>query len=224
MWTRNPFIGFGDLAPLMRRYEERSGTTVDQESVQYHCILWHLSNPLEFHATLAEPVAGSDYMLNRSWVNESNLIALEGIADVMGFELEPVDEPSPVASAYGPAHRHLARDLDDTTPDSGFLRYQLRMAVRLARHLERIDEIGGQVIAADLDDGRRLLGLGSSTWEDGEAELEQFVLADGGRHDAELVELFHGRLHRARMLNGPTGSWITQHRHALRPRWDRTVA
>jgi hypothetical protein len=43
------------------------------------------------------------------------------------------------------------------------------------------------------------------------------VLADAGRHDRELVLLFHRRLHRARMLNGPAGSWITQHRVVPQP-------
>ncbi len=28
-----------------------------------------------------------------------------------------------------------------------------------------------------------------------------------------FVRIFHRRLHRARMLNGPAGSWITQHRN-----------
>ena len=217
MWTRNAFIPFGDMPSLMRRYEERSGTTVDIGAVQYHSILWHLSNPLEFHATLAAPVAGSDYMLNRSWVIESNLIALEGIAALLGVSLGEVDEPNQVESGFGPAHQHLTRMLEEITPDGGFGRYQMRIAVRLSRHLERLDEAGPAVIAADLDDMARLLGLRAESWADAEARLEAFVIADEGRHDAELIELFHGRLHRARMLNGPPGSWITQHRRAPQP-------
>jgi hypothetical protein len=52
---------------------------------------------------------------------------------------------------------------------------------------------------------------------DGEADLERFVLTDDGRHDEELIGVFHRRLHRARMLNGPSGSWITQHRQVPQP-------
>jgi hypothetical protein len=190
---------------------------VDINAVQYHCILWHLSNPLEFHATLAAPVAGSDYMLNRSWVIESNLIALEGIAARMDVSLGNVDEPMPTGSAFGPAHHHLTRMLAEITPDMGYGRYQLRMAVRLSRHLERVAEVGQSVLAADLEDMYRMLGLRAASWAQAEAELEAFVTADSGRHDAELIELFHRRLHRARMLNGPAGSWITQHRRAPQP-------
>jgi aminoglycoside phosphotransferase (APT) family kinase protein len=217
MWTRNAFIPFGDMPSLMRRYEQRSGTTVDIGAVQYHSILWHLSNPLEFHATLAEPVAGSDYMLNRSWVIESNLIALEGIAASLGAPLGDVDEPTLIESGSGPAHQHLTRMLEEITPDAGFGRYQMRIAVRLSRHLDRLDEAGPAVLAADLDDLYRLLGVRAGSWAEAEVQLEAFVIADEGRHDAELIELFHRRLHRARMLNGPAGSWITEHRRAPQP-------
>ncbi|MGE0307199.1 MAG: phosphotransferase family protein [Acidimicrobiia bacterium] len=224
MWTRNPFLHFGDMEHLMRRYEQRRAMTVDMRTVQYHSILWHLSNPLEFHHTLAEPVLGSDYMLNRSWVLESNLIALEGIADMEGVPLADVEEPEARRSPFEAAHHHLAHSLEASTPEGGFGRYQLRMAVRLARHLERIEEIGAEVVLCDLDDARRLLGLTASTWEDGEVELERFVMSDNGRHDAQLIELFHRRLHRARMLNGPSGSWITQHREAPQPKWSRNAS
>jgi aminoglycoside phosphotransferase (APT) family kinase protein len=218
MWTRNPFIPFGDMGALMRRYQEKSGEPVDIAAVQHHFILWCLSNPLEFHPVLADPVAGSDYMLNLSWVIESNLLALEGIADVLGVQLLPVEEPTATVSGYRPAHRHLTRGIEElAAAETGFNRYQLRMSVRLARHLERIDEIGAVVVAADLDDLHQLLGGRPATWEDGEAALERFVLADAGRHDVELAQLFHRRLHRARMLNGPPGSWITQHRVVPQP-------
>jgi hypothetical protein len=218
MWTRNPFIPFGDMGALMRRYQEQSGLPVDMAAVQHHFILWCLSNPLEFHPVLADPVAGSDYMLNRSWVIESNLLALEGIADVLGVELQPVAEPAPAVSGYRPAHGHLTRGLEELAgAEKGFSRYQLRMAVRLARHVERVDEIGATVVAADLDDLHQLLGRRPAVWEAGEAELERFVLADAGQSDPALVQLFHRRLHRARMLNGPAGSWITQHRVVPQP-------
>ena len=43
-------------------------------------------------------------------------------------------------------------------------------------------------------------------------DVEAFVLADtAGRHDAELVRLFHKRHLRAHMLLGPAGSAMTHH-------------
>jgi aminoglycoside phosphotransferase (APT) family kinase protein len=217
MWTRNAFIPFGDVPALFRRYQDRSGRPVDIASVQYHYILWALSNPIEFHAVLADPVPGTDYMLNLHWVIESNLLALEGIAHVMNVELEPVEEPDPVRSPFGPAYRHLTKSLEDYPLGSGYDRYRQRMSVRLVRHLERIEELGAPVLKADLDDLHRLFGHRPDSWEESEIELEQLVLSDDGRRDAELIRLFYRRLRRAGMLCGPAGSWITQHRVVGQP-------
>jgi aminoglycoside phosphotransferase (APT) family kinase protein len=217
IWTRNAFIPFGDVSALFRRYQEGSGRPIDIASVQYHYILWALSNPIEFHAVLADPVPGADYMLNLHWVIESNLLALEGIAHVMNVELEEVEQLDPIRSPFGPAYRHLTKSLEDVPPASGYDRYRHRMSVRLVRHLERIEELGAPTLEADLDDAHRLLGHRPGSWEESEVELEQFVLSDDGGRDAELIELFHRRLHRARALCGPAGSWITQHRVVGQP-------
>jgi len=216
--VRNPFIPFGDVAALMRRYQDGSGIEVDLAALHWHYILWAMSNRLEFHAVLADPVPGADYMLNMHWCVETDLMALEGIATTVGAALTDVEEPEPAVSGYGPAFHHLTRSLETHPVDDLVSRYRSRMSVRLVRHLERIDEIGAQVVEANLDDVHRLVGQRPGSWAEGEAELERFVLADAGRHDEELVQLFHRRLHRARMLNGPSGSWITQHRDVPQPR------
>lgn len=218
MWVRNPFIPFGDVSALMRRYQEGSGTPLDMVAVHWHYVLWCMSNRLEFHAVLADPVPGTDYMLNMHWCVETDLMALEGIATSVGVELEDVEEPAPRASGYGPAHHHLTRSLETQPVDDLVDRYRSRMSVRLVRHLERIDEIGAQVVEANLDDIHRLTGRRPDDWADGEEALERFVLTDDGRHDEQLVQVFQRRLHRARMLNGPAGSWITQHRDVPQPR------
>ena len=217
LWVRNPFIPFGDVSALMRRYQDASGTPIDLAAVHWHYILWALSNRLEFHAVLADPVPGTDYMLNLHWCVESDLMALEGIASTVGVELGEVEEPRPRESGYGPAHRHLTRSLETQPIEDPVERYRSRMSVRLVRHLERIDEIGAAVVEADLEDIHQLVGRRPLDWADGETQLEQFVLSDAGRHDNQLIEVFHRRLHRARMLNGPSGSWITQHRDIPQP-------
>ena len=75
-----------------------------------------------------------------------------------------------------------------------------------------------QVVAADLDDIAKLTGRRPDSWTEGEAGLERFVLADDGTNDQNLIRLFHRRLHRARILAGPAGSWITRHREVPQPR------
>jgi hypothetical protein len=97
--------------------------------------------------------------------------------------------------------------------DDDYNRYRVRISFRLARHLERFVEIGDAVEQADLDDLEQLFGRRPDDWLQGEEELERFVLADAteGRHDEELVKLFHKRNLRAQLLNGPAGSAMSRH-------------
>jgi len=44
-----------------------------------------------------------------------------------------------------------------------------------------------------------------------DAALEEFVLADDGAHDVELLQLFHRRYLRYKMLCGPEGSAMARH-------------
>ncbi|MGY8737435.1 MAG: phosphotransferase family protein, partial [bacterium] len=73
------------------------------------------------------------------------------------------------------------------------------------------DEIGAAVDEANLDDLEALLGTRPATWQEGDAALERFVLEDEGRHDVELIRLFHKRCSRYLMLCGPYGSAIAPH-------------
>ena len=120
--------------------------------------------------------------------------------------------PEPRFSTADAGHRHLVRALRSISADEPFVRHELRTLFRLARHLQRRDEIGDAVEKADLDDLELLLGARPHDWRDGEAKLEAFVLADtAGRHDTELVRLFHKRNLRAQMLLGPANSAMTHH-------------
>ena len=109
------------------------------------------------------------------------------------------------------AHEHLVRSLRSFDVADEFDRHQLRIAFRLARHLQRFDEIGDALTEADLDDLRVLLGTRPASWQDGDAALEDFVLSDDGAHDEELVQLFHRRFLRYKMALGPAGSAMVTH-------------
>jgi hypothetical protein len=89
--------------------------------------------------------------------------------------------------------------------------YEARAGFRLARHLQRFDEIGRQTQDEDLIDLEELLGERPRSWLTGEEQLERFVLADAGRHDEQLVRLFNRRTQRAQMLLGPSGSAMVKH-------------
>ena len=124
----------------------------------HHHFVFALTNQLVFHAALAAPPAASDYMTNMQWASETNLFALEGLAEIMGVdELDTVEVPAPRDSPVANAHEHLVRSLRSLDLADEYERHQLRIAFRLARHLQRYDEIGDACTEADLDDLRQFL-------------------------------------------------------------------
>ena len=213
---RDSILHYGDLDRLYDVYEAAGGFPVDRAAVQWHNFAFTLSNQLAFHAALADPDPASDYMTNLQWCCETNLFAVESLAEILGVALAPVDLPEPRVSLSAVGFGHLVEQLRSVVAADEFEQYRLRTAFRLARHLERVDEIGDACVAADLDDLHALLGTRPATWQDGDAALEAFVLADDGRHDVELVTLFHRRLWRAHQMLGPAGSAMTRH-HPVQP-------
>lgn len=208
---RDSILHYGDMDRLYAEYEARGGVPVDMDAVQHHNFAFTLSNQLAFHSALAEPAPGSDYMTNLQWCCETNLFAVEALAELLGVELPAVDLPEGRVSVGAVAAGHLVADLRSIAAADEFEQYRLRTAFRLARHLQRVDEIGDACVAADLDDLRALLGRRPETWQEGDAALETFVLADDGTHDEALVLLFHRRLWRAHQMLGPAGSAMTRH-------------
>jgi aminoglycoside phosphotransferase (APT) family kinase protein len=209
---RDTVLGFGDMNALYDQYAKHSGAPVDLEAIMHHHFVFALTNQMVFHAALAAPPAASDYMTNMQWASETNLFALEGLAEILGVdELDTVEMPEPRDSPVAQAHEHLVRSLRSLDLADEYERHQLRIAFRLARHLQRFDEIGDACTDADLDDLHAFLGRRPATWQEGDAALEEFVLTDGGAHDEELLQLFHRRYLRYKMLCGPAGSAMARH-------------
>jgi hypothetical protein len=208
---RDSIIGYGEFPRMYERYAKVSGTPVDIEAIQHHHLSFTLTNQLAFHAALAEPVPGSDYMTNLQWCSETNLYAVEALAELMDLDFDEVEMPKAHESAAAAAHRHLVGWLRGFEATDDFTKHGARTAFRLARHLQRVDEIGAAVEAADLVDLEELLGRRPTSWQEGDAELEAFVLMDAGAHDEALVRLFHRRLSRLKRLLGPEGSAMARH-------------
>jgi aminoglycoside phosphotransferase (APT) family kinase protein len=213
---RDSILGYGDMKRLYERYAEYRGEPVDVDAIQLHHFAFTLSNQLVFHSALAAPAPESDYMTNLQWCCETNLFAVEALAEILGVELEPVAMPEARVSPSSIGFGHLVHQLRSIETADEFEQYRLRGAFRLARHLQRVDDIGDACVTADLDDVHALLGHRPDSWQDGDAELEAFVLADEGAHDDELLALFHRRLWRAHQMLGPPGSAMTRH-NAVQP-------
>ncbi len=208
---RDSILHYGDMDRLYAEYEARGGVPVDRDAIQHHNFAFTLSNQLAFHAALADPAPGSDYMTNLQWCCETNLFAVEALAEILGIELPEVAIPEGRTGSGAVAFGHLVGELRTIEPADEFARYRMRTAFRLARHLQRVDEIGDACVADDLDDLHAVLGRRPDTWQEGDAALEALVRADDGRRDEELVLAFHRRLWRAHQMLGPAGSAMTRH-------------
>ncbi|MDG2026445.1 MAG: hypothetical protein P8J50_05000 [Acidimicrobiales bacterium] len=214
---RDTIVGYGDFAKLYARYEELSGTPIDLAAIRWHHMHFTLSNLLAMSHALKDPSPASDLMTNVQWCYETNLFATEAWAEELAIDLPTIDMPEPRTSEADRGHMHMVRALRNISTDDQFVQHELRTLFRLARHLQRRDEIGDAVAEADLDDLETLLGTRPDTWREGEAKLEAFVLDDTtGAHDEALVRLFHARNLRAHMLLGPAGSAMAHH-HTIQP-------
>ena len=215
---RDTVIGYGNFTDLYARYAELTGRPVDLDAIRIYYFAFTLSNHLALGAALRDPAPESDLMINLRWCSETDLFATEALAEILGIELPavevPVSQPSPAARS----HEHLVRSLRQFKTDDDYLNHQVHVAFRLARHLQRHDEIGAALASADLDDLQSLLGKRPANWHEGEEELERFVLADAqvGTYDRALVPLFYRRNRRAQLLLGPEGSAMTRHFPAQR--------
>jgi aminoglycoside phosphotransferase (APT) family kinase protein len=213
---RDSIIPYGDFDAIYDRYADLTGRPVDLAAIQYHHLFFTMTNQLSFHAPLARPLVDTDYMTYAQWVSETNLHTVETLAEYLDLTLEEVQIPEPASSPVSGAHEHLSRSLRSIDVDDPFVKYQVRIAFRLARHLQRFGEIGAEVVERDRADVAALTGRAPQDWDECDAELERFVLADEGRHDAELVLLFNRRWRRYKALLGPPGSAMVTH-HTIQP-------
>jgi aminoglycoside phosphotransferase (APT) family kinase protein len=217
---RDTVIPFGDFTAIYDRYADLTGEAVDMAAIRYHHLFFTLTNSLSFHAPLARPIAETDYMTYAHWVSETNLHTIETMAEFLGLQLDDVPIPEPAITPVSAPHAHLSRSLQSIKVDDPYVKYQVRIAFRLARHLERFDQIGAEVVDQDRADVAALTGKAPIGWDECEAELERFVLSDDGAHDDDLVLLFNRRWRRYKALMGAPGSAMTAH-HAMQPlgRW-----
>jgi aminoglycoside phosphotransferase (APT) family kinase protein len=210
---RDTLIPFGDFRKLYARYEEISGRPVDIEAAKSHHLAAALSNEMIFGAAIVDPVPGTDLMNHMQWTSETNLHATEALAEYLDIDLPTVEVPAARRRRSDTTHAHLVEQLRLMRGDDPFLSHDIRLTFRTTRHLARVAEIGDALAEADLDDLRPVLGHRPSTWWEGDAELERFVLADAatGRHDEALVRLFHRRNLRTHLQLGPPGSKMVAH-------------
>jgi aminoglycoside phosphotransferase (APT) family kinase protein len=247
--TRDSMEPLGDLDVAFAMYARLTGSPVDFEVLRYYEISQLTVTLMLQYPVLIEPDPHSDYVTHLTWYVESARYAFDILAELLGTELEQVPVPSPRASTRAVAQRHLVRSLHGAArhepgqdlarygvavdPDNHpappppadssqpFAGWRARCDYRLARHLQRSDEIGDELDGQDRDDVSRLVGrsLGSSS-QAADAALVVMIGDAAADADIDLLQLFARRMQRRHMLLGPADSLIVRHPR-LQPLPDR---
>ena len=166
---------------------------------------------------------GTDWLSYLAWYVNGARWAFEVIAEMRGYELEPVAIPDPRPTRHAPAYRHLVESLR-AAGSSGFLDDYERVGLgRVANHLRRVDEIGAALDAADLDDLAALLGHRPDPAE-ADAELVEFVARAGQQHEEALVRLLDARAQRMHLSMASPQSLMLRHPRLRSLRPDRATA
>ena len=210
---RDTLIHFGDMRKLYDRYEELTGEPVDIEAVKRRHFAGCIGNQFQFGAAIAAPGPDTDLMTFMQWTSETNLMATDFLGEYLGVDLPSVVPPPARRTRHDAAVAQLVGALGSLRTDDAEAAHAMRLAFRIARHVQRRVEVGDALDEADIDDVAGLLGRRPADWYEAERELEQFVMADAemGRHDPELALLFHRRNLRTHMALGPAGSSMTRH-------------
>lgn len=208
----------GDLGAVFRDYERLTGQPLRADLIDFHIAAWAMVTPLVLHAPLAAPAPDTDAMTYQTWYVDNAAWALEAMARRTGTALPALPEPAVRASRHDALHHHLLSQVEAVQGSlAGFARSQARQALRLARHLHRVAQVGEALQADSLREIEQQTGVACGSWEAGQQALEAHVQQAGPEQDAALIALLHRLVQRQHMLLGEPGSRIRRHPALQRP-------
>jgi aminoglycoside phosphotransferase (APT) family kinase protein len=247
--SRDTMEPFGDLAGAFARYAELTGEPIDFDVVRWFEIAQLTATLMLQRPVLLAPDRNSDLVTHIVWYVESARYAFDVMAELLHTTLDHVEVVDAPPSPHRVAHAHLVASLhavartpardrgrgdadpgDHNRPEAVMRRWQARCDYRLARHLQRVDEIGAIVARAELDDAATVLGrrpgaddaLGADAFgadgADGasdaqaiEAALVELIRLEDPARDIELLRYLDRRMQRSSMLLGPPDALLVQH-------------
>ena len=245
--TRDSIEPLGDLRVTFAEYERLMGETIDFQRLRFYEISQLTITLMLQFPVLIGPDPESDYVTHLTWYIDSARYALDIMAELFAIDVDTVDVPPPAPSTYHTRLRHLVttmRTLARSEPKTDLARYGIevdptiaertsaaaaadefvgwraRCAYRLARHLQRVDEIGSTLDAHNRDDVARLVQQEIGDDAHADEALLAFIDSVGLEHEIDLLRLFATRLQRLHMMLGPADSLIVRHR-VLQPLPDR---
>jgi aminoglycoside phosphotransferase (APT) family kinase protein len=216
--VRDTIKNIGDLSGLALRYEQVTGIPLAYDVADYHCVLYNAISVLSVGPALNAPPPGVDWLSYLAWYVNGARWAFEVIAELGGYQLDPVKIPAPAPTHHSPAYRHLVEELRGSRSRLAGTDYQQVALGKLANHLRRVDEVGPALIAADQDDLARVLGH-SVDPEEADAALADLVVNAEPAREEELVRLLDARAQRAQLTLASPRSLIVRHPRlrSLRP-------
>jgi aminoglycoside phosphotransferase (APT) family kinase protein len=217
---RDTIKNIGELADTAARYEKLTGIAIDHNVIEYHSVLYNAISVLSTGPPLAAPLPGTDWLSYLAWYVNGARWAFECIAEIRGYELDPVVIPESRPSRRAPALRHLVAGLRDARSSLIDDDYQRVALGRVANHLKRVDEVGAALDAADLADLGDVLGTQPHAVDADDALLE-LVEQAGPEREEELVRLLDARAQRLHLAMASPTSLMLRHPRLRSLRADR---
>jgi hypothetical protein len=218
---RDTLKNLGDLADIAARYAQVTGVAVDDDVVEYHTVVYNALSVVSTGPALVDPVRDTDWISYLAWYVNGARWAFETIAEIGGYALDPVALPPPRPTRHASAHRHLVEGLRALATDPSD--YELASLGRIARHLERVNEVGPQFDADDRSALSDLLGHRPDP-EDADVELVAFIDHAGAGDEEALVRLLDARVQRIHLSMASPSSLMLRHPPLRSLRSDRATA
>jgi aminoglycoside phosphotransferase (APT) family kinase protein len=211
----------GDIAALADQYQLLTGDSIDKRSIEYHTAGFTAVNGFLLWPLAFRPVAEQDYIAYLSFAVGTCRWGMDAIAEHMGVDLGEVATAGSAPLAFAAASAHLVGSVSRLPVDGDVANYQRERASCLARYLERWNEYGANILAANLEDASELLGRRQNDAAAAEEALVRYVRDASPDQDARLATYFHRWLHRQDFLlrDCGTSSWLTgTHLQRIPPR------
>lgn len=193
----------GDLLPAYERYFKRTGKRIPNQVIDYHTVRFNMATPFTCAPLVVDPPKTVDLVQYLGWYWLWSRACIEVMADSMGVPLPTPTIPEPVRSRYADGHDLLVAKLADLrSAEEGFKRFELDTTWRNATYLSRVESMAPAMDAEEAVEIDKLLKR-KTTPMNREAELEQFVLQHGEKHEVELMQLFEKRCLRQEALYAP---------------------
>jgi aminoglycoside phosphotransferase (APT) family kinase protein len=203
---RNMLYPAGSIREPILHYEAVSGRAIDWPVLGFYTVMTMIFTPLGVLASVQNPSAAmSDQLARYEWDVILRRGLCDALAEVLGLELEPPELPAPPEEPLGMADLGGMADflVDQLETNCVPLardnveRYQIDIALAVARSVQLGSKVGTALLDDDLDDMGAVLGRRPSTRADGMAELARLVDDAPDAHVVELVQLF-SRIERRR--------------------------